>query len=166
MSTVQTYPQSIEYWLPVIEEAVGGYHVVELLETPLSWLYLTTQHVYKIKKPLDIGASRNWCEAHRHQACLEEVRLNQRLAPGVYLGVMPIVEEADGSVRLGGRGVVLEYAVKMRRLSGEHNLVYLIEHGGLSVERVESLARQLADAGGSLRKSRQLAHRHGPVPCG
>lgn len=145
MSTVQPFPQTIEYWLPVIEEAVGGFHVVELLETRLSWIYLTTQHVYKIKKPLDLGASHNWSEAHRRQACLDEVRLNERLAPGVYLGVLPIVEESNGAVRLNGRGLSIEYAIKMRRLHGERSLSHLIEHNALSNEQVKSLAQWLTD---------------------
>jgi uncharacterized protein len=145
MSMLQSSPKSIEYWLPVIEEVAGGYHFVELIETPRSWLYLTTQYVYKIKKPLNIGESLNRSDARRRQACIDEARLNQRLAPEVYLGALPIVEESDGTLRLNGRGRAVEYAVKMRRLPADRNLIYLIDHGGCSEGQVQLLAQFLAD---------------------
>ncbi|MEN9316947.1 MAG: hypothetical protein RIS35_3340 [Pseudomonadota bacterium] len=87
---------------------------VDLIETHISWVLLAGEHAYKIKKPLSLGfldfAS---LEARRH-FCEEEVRLNRRLAPELYLGVVPITGSPDAPV-VGGTGRAIEYAVRMKR---------------------------------------------------
>jgi uncharacterized protein len=85
---------------------------VELLETHISWVLLGGDYAYKIKKPVAFGFLDFSTLPRRHHFCAEEVRLNQRLAPGYYLGVVPI---AGHPPRLEGAGVPIEYAVKMRR---------------------------------------------------
>jgi aminoglycoside phosphotransferase family enzyme len=130
-------------WLPAIQAAHGASLAVEQIETPLSWVFLTDQYAYKIKKPVNLGESRNWSAARRRQACLDEFWLNQRLAPGVYLGITPISEEADGSVRLGGRGSAIDYAVKMRKLRTDRSLLWLLQHNAITGEQITALARVL-----------------------
>jgi aminoglycoside phosphotransferase family enzyme/predicted kinase len=105
---------------------------VEMRETHLSCVFLTDRHVYKLKKPVDLGFVDYRSLAARRAACEEELRLNRRLAAGVYLAVVPLVEEASGEWRLGGSGSAIEYLVKMRRLPEERMLDRLIAEGKVS----------------------------------
>lgn len=89
---------------------------VQLQETHISWVLLTGDYVYKIKKPVNFGFLDFTTLAQRRAACAAEVRLNRRLSPEVYLGVAPITRTEAGW-RLGGTGEVVEVAVKMRQLS-------------------------------------------------
>jgi len=89
---------------------------IRAIETHMSWVFLTDKHAYKLKKPvrhtfLDFSTT----EARRRN-CRAEVRLNNRLAPGVYLGVVPLVLRADRTLSLGGAGRVVDWLVQMRRL--------------------------------------------------
>ena len=89
---------------------------VRAIETHMSWVFLTDKHAYKLKKPvrhtfLDFST----IEARRRN-CRAEVRLNNRLAPGVYLGVVPLVLRADRMLSLGGAGRVVDWLVQMCRL--------------------------------------------------
>ena len=89
---------------------------VEPIETHLAWVFLTNRHAYKLKKParypfLDFGT----LAARRHDA-EEEVRLNRRLAPGVYLGVVALVVDRRGNLVLEEEGEPVDWLVKMRRL--------------------------------------------------
>lgn len=136
-------PAGVKRWLPAIEASVDS--PVEIVETALSWVLLTDRHAYKIKKPVDIGEARYRSSVRRSQACIDEVWLNRRLAPDVYLGVAPVARGADGALRLGGKGAAVEWAVKMRRLRGDRNLLWLITHGELSQEHVVVLANLLAN---------------------
>ena len=82
----------------------------------MSWVFLTDLHAYKLKKPvryefLDFST----IEARQHD-CAEEVRLNRRLAPDVYLDVVPLRASAGGVMRVGGEGETVDWLVKMRRL--------------------------------------------------
>jgi len=117
---------------------------VEGVETHMSWVFLTDTHAYKLKKPvlypyLDFST----LEARRLD-CEQEVRLNRRLAADIYLGVLPLVRDAEGRLRLDGVGETVDWLVQMRRLPAERMLDYLL-HSGV-VERVEivQLARRLA----------------------
>jgi aminoglycoside phosphotransferase family enzyme len=117
---------------------------VEVIETHLSWVFLTRQHAYKIKKPVDIGECRHATREARRRACVDEYWLNQALAPGVYIGVLPIVREPSGGLRVNGKGEAVEWLVKMRRLRPDRNLLWLIRHGELQASQVACLAQALA----------------------
>ena len=88
---------------------------VEVLQTHISIVFLAGEHAWKVKKPVALGFLDFSTLERREHFCHEEVRLNRRLAPDVYLGVEPITEEA-GRLRFGGSGPVVEWAVHMRRL--------------------------------------------------
>jgi hypothetical protein len=91
---------------------------VSMQQTHISWLIFTKDFVYKVKKPVNFGfLDFTSLDARRH-FCDEEVRLNRRLAPEVYLGVRAVTA-ADGEIRLGGRGDVIDYA---RRSDAPHTL--------------------------------------------
>src|SRR5437870_9116635 len=88
---------------------------VEVRHTHISVVFLAGNHAYKIKKPVELGfLDFSTLEKRRH-FCTEEVRLNRRLAPKVYLGVVPVVRNGT-KVRMDDRGEVVEWAVKMERL--------------------------------------------------
>jgi len=116
---------------------------VELLETHVSWLFFAESLVYKVKKPVDFGFLDFTTLERRHLFCEEELRLNRRLSPDVYLAVVPIAER-EGRYAVQGPGSVVEYAVKMRRLPGDRWLSGLLERGDASLPLMRRLARRLA----------------------
>ena len=87
-----------------------------LVETHISWVLLTPTQVYKVKKPLRLPFVDYGSLAQRRQCCEEELRLNARLAPSLYLGLTRITgnPQVPG---LDGPGPTLEYAVRMRRFA-------------------------------------------------
>lgn len=116
---------------------------VEVRETHISKVFLAGAFVYKIKKPLDLGFLDFTTLENRHYFCRQEVTLNQRLAPDVYLGVVAIRLDKD-AYHFEGPGNVVEYAVKMRRLPDDRAMARLLETGGIRREEIHSLADVLA----------------------
>jgi uncharacterized protein len=117
---------------------------VERLETHASWVLLGDRDVFKVKKPVNLGFLDFSTIDQRRAACESEVSLNARLAPSVYLGVVPVVQTADGSLFFGGTGEVVDWAVHMRRLPDEHRADYLLADGKLSGADIDALAERLA----------------------
>lgn len=125
---------------------------VAVLETHRSWVFLTEARAYKLKKAavyddLDLRP----LEARRRNSA-EEVRLNRRLAPGVYLGTAPLVRQAGGLLALGGlpdeaasppAGEVADWLVVMRRLPAEAMLDRRIQDGRVDEGQVRAFARVL-----------------------
>jgi aminoglycoside phosphotransferase family enzyme/predicted kinase len=89
---------------------------LRLIETHISWVILTGNYVYKIKKPVDFGFLDFSTLDKRRHFCHEELRLNRRFAPGIYLDVVEIRGTFDAP-RLHGGGEVIDYAVKMAEFS-------------------------------------------------
>jgi aminoglycoside phosphotransferase family enzyme/predicted kinase len=116
---------------------------VEVRQTHISAVFLAGDHVYKIKKPVSLGfLDFGTLDARRH-FCHEEVRLNRRLAPRVYLGVVPIVG-GDGGVRIDQPGEPIEWAVKMQRLDDDATLESRLERDEPIEAAIEKLAVRLA----------------------
>jgi aminoglycoside phosphotransferase family enzyme/predicted kinase len=99
--------------------------------------------VWKVKRPVDLGFVDYSTPERRQHFCEEEVRLNRRLAPRVYLGVLPVTIEHDGRVRLGGEGRVVDYVVWMRRLPAARLLPALLRAGAVEEELMDALAARL-----------------------
>ncbi len=116
---------------------------VRVIETHISWVLLTGEYAYKIKKSLDLGFLDFSSLDKRLAACREEVRLNRRLAPDIYLDVAPITGAPDAP-RVNGKGEAFEYAVKMRQFPAEATLDRLDAEGGLTAQHIESIAATLA----------------------
>jgi aminoglycoside phosphotransferase family enzyme len=116
---------------------------IELLETHISWVVLTGEYAYKIKKPVDLGFLDFQTLERRRHYCEEELRLNRSWAPRLYLDVVPIVY-SEGHYRVGGAGVPVEYAVRMRQFDQAMRLDHLIEGGSLTAEDVLELADEVA----------------------
>lgn len=117
---------------------------VSLQQTHVSWLLFTDRFVYKIKKPVDYGFLNFTTMDRRRFYCHEEVRLNSRLSPDLYEGVIEIRETPDGAV-FDGTGRVVDYAVKMQRLPAERMLDRLVETEGIDAGRIRELAQIIAD---------------------
>jgi len=118
---------------------------VEVMQTHMSCVFLTPHHAWKLKKPvrhdfLDFST----LEARRAD-CLEELRLNRRLAPDVYLEVVPLALTPQGGLRLAGDGPVVEWLVKMRRLPEDWMLDHAIRRGTVTRRDVRRFALALAD---------------------
>jgi aminoglycoside phosphotransferase family enzyme/predicted kinase len=115
----------------------------ELIETHISWVLLTGEFVYKIKKPVDFGFLDFSTLDKRRFYCEEELRLNRRLAPQLYLEVVTIQGSDDAPV-LNGQGEILEYAVKMRQFPQAGQLDRQLEMQGLDHSVIDKLAEKVA----------------------
>jgi hypothetical protein len=127
--------------------APGRYpHPVErvaLLETHISWIFLTGRYAYKLKKPLALGFLDFSTLAARRRACEDELRLNRRTAPELYLEVVPVTGTAD-EPRVGGAGPAIEYAVKMSEFPQEALLDHVAARGELAAAQMDELAATVA----------------------
>ncbi len=117
---------------------------VELVQTQMSFVFLTDNYVYKVKKPVNLGYLDYTTLDKRQFYCQREVELNRRLCPKVYLGVVPITR-SKGNICIGGQGAVIEYAVKMRRLPRETMMDVLLANNQVSSEMVASVAQKLVE---------------------
>ena len=117
-----------------------------LIETHISWVFVGESEVWKVKKPVDLGFLDFTTAELRRQACEAELRLNRRLAPDVYLGVVPIIRDASGAHRLGGSdgSEPVDWAVHMTRLADADRAEERLAAGRLDVEQVERIAGHLA----------------------
>ncbi len=117
---------------------------VELHETHISWVLLTGKFAYKIKKAVNFGFLDFSTLEKRRFYCHEELRLNRRLAPQLYLDVVPI----NGSTAfplLDGSGKAIEVAVKMRRFPASAQFDVMLAHGTLEPAQIDAIALKIAD---------------------
>lgn len=114
---------------------------VEVVETHFAWVFLTDRHVYKMKKPARQATMDYRTLAARERGCCNELELNRRLAPSVYLDVVPLGREANGGLRLGSGENVVEWLVKMRRLSSSRMLDRAIETGSVTDPELDAVVR-------------------------
>src|SRR4030043_1354642 len=91
---------------------------IGICETHISLVFLTGNYAYKVKKPVNFGFLDFTSVEKRKYYCEQEVTLNLRLAPTLYLGVIRITEE-DNRIVLDGKGRAIEYAVKMKQIPEE-----------------------------------------------
>jgi aminoglycoside phosphotransferase family enzyme len=117
---------------------------VEARETHMSWVFLLDHHVYKLKKPVCHQLLDFRPLAARRYFCQEEVRLNARLAPDVYLGLVPLTLDGKRHLALGGTGAIVDWLVRMCRLPADRMLDYALLHRGVGAGEVEQLATRLA----------------------
>jgi hypothetical protein len=120
-----------------------GSGAAQVLETHISYVLLTGECAYKIKKAVAFGFLDFSTLAARRFFCEQELRLNRRLAPALYLDVVPITGSVDAP-RLGGDGAALEYAVKMREFPQSELASVLLARGELGATEVDALAVKVA----------------------
>jgi aminoglycoside phosphotransferase family enzyme/predicted kinase len=116
---------------------------VEVRQTHISVVALAGPWAYKLKKPVRLGFLDFSTPELRRHFCAEEVRLNRRLAPTVYTGVVPLARQ-DGRLRFEDDGEPVEYAVKMVRLPDDATLERRLQRGAVSAEQLRALAAKLA----------------------
>jgi len=116
---------------------------VQLVETHVSWVLLTGEFAYKIKRPVQYSFVDQRSLERRQFLCEEEVRLNLRFAPELYLGVCPITVRA-GEANVEGSGPVIEHAVRMHQFSRDDELDQLLEAGCIEAAELESFGHELA----------------------
>jgi len=117
---------------------------IELAQTQMSFVFLTDDYVYKVKKPVNLGYLDYTTLDKRHFYCQREVELNRRLCPAAYLGVVPIRRD-KGNISIDGQGEIIEYAVKMRRLPQQAMMNVLLTNNKVSPQMVTSVAQKLAE---------------------
>jgi hypothetical protein len=119
---------------------------IELVQTQMSFVFLTDEdeYVYKVKKPVNLGFLDYTTLEKRRFYCQKEVELNRRLCPEVYLGVVPITRDRN-NIFAEGRGEIIEYAVKMRRLPQEAMMDVLLVKNQVSPEMITAVAQKLAE---------------------
>jgi Uncharacterized protein conserved in bacteria len=115
----------------------------ELLKTHISYVLLTGPYAYKFKKPIDLGFLDFGTLAKRKFYCEEELRLNRRLAPTLYLEMVPITGSELTPV-LGGTGSPIEYCIKMVQFPQDAQLDRVLKRGELSRRHIDELATQIA----------------------
>jgi aminoglycoside phosphotransferase family enzyme len=108
----------------------------------MSFIFLTGEYVYKIKKPVNLGYLDYTTLEKRHFFCHQELELNRRLCPGAYLAVVPIVEE-KGELCIEGLGKTIEYAVKMKQLPHDRMMDVLLPKDQVTPEMVARVAEKL-----------------------
>jgi aminoglycoside phosphotransferase family enzyme len=114
-----------------------------LAQTHISNVFISDKFVYKIKKPVNFGFLDFSTLEKRKYYCNEEVDLNNRFSTGIYLGVIPVTY--DGSKHsIGGKGKIVDYAVKMRRLSDEDLLKTRFKKGIITLKDIERMGKAIA----------------------
>ncbi len=139
--------QSVKRLLQFLSDPASYPHrpdEVRIVQTHASIVALVPPYVFKVKKPVNFGFLDFSSLEKRRFYCSEEVRLNRRLCPGLYIGVLPLTEEADGRWQWSGRGSVIDYAVVMHYLPPEGFANVRLDNGTLQRWHLEMIARRLA----------------------
>jgi aminoglycoside phosphotransferase family enzyme/predicted kinase len=116
----------------------------EVFETHISYVLLTGEYVYKFKKPVDLGFLDFTTLEKRKHYCEEELRLNRRLAPQMYLSVVSVHGNPEHPV-VEGAGPLLEYAVKMQQFDTADRMDLVTARGQLTASHIDQLAQLVAD---------------------
>jgi hypothetical protein len=118
---------------------------VQLVETHISSVLLAGTFAYKLKKPVDLGFVDFRTLARRRFFCAEELRLNRRTAPEIYLDVVPVTRPVPGApARFGGSGETIDYAVRMRRFASDARLDQQAAAGRLDDTIIDGVASAIA----------------------
>ena len=128
---------------------------VDVLQTHISFVALTGKYAYKVKKPVDFGFLDFSTLEKRKYYCEEEIRLNRRLCPDIYLDVVPITLE-DNKMVLGGSGRVVDYAVKMKEFPQEHIMTKLLQQNKVAEKTIDKICDILIDFYKSGEKSKEI----------
>jgi len=115
---------------------------IELIQTHISFVFLTEKYVYKIKKPVNFGFLDFSTLEKRKHYCEKELQLNRRLCPDIYLEVVSI--NKSDRLKIGGNGEVVEYALKMKRLPQECIMARLLQEGKVDKKTIDAIAAIVA----------------------
>jgi len=128
------------------EAYAGRPGTVEVRETHISWVFLAGDRAYKLKKPVTLPFVDYGTPERRRAMCEEEVRLNRRLAPDVYLGTRAVVATADGvALAPADHPDAIDHVVKMRRFDEARTLAVRVSHGGEYYPALVAVGQRLAE---------------------
>ena len=117
---------------------------IELVETHFAWVFMTERHAFKMKKPLRRATMDYRTVAKRERGCRNEIRLNRRLAPAVYIGVVPLGRTRRNELALGGGPSVVDWLIKMHRLPAARMLDRTIARHTVTAADLAALSAVLA----------------------
>ena len=117
---------------------------IEIKQTHISYVFLGKDFVYKIKKAVNFGFLDFSTLEKRRFFCEKELKLNRRLCGDMYLDVVPITKSAD-DIRINGKGKIIEYAVKMKRIPEEKIMTRLLEEGKVDKNIIDKIVKIIAD---------------------
>ncbi len=117
--------------------------VVEVIETHMSWVFLTGSRAFKLKKPVHLPYIDYRTMERRRESCENELRLGRRLAPNVYDAVVPLVDTGRG-LEIGGAGEVIDWVVVMRRLPEDQMLPQMLARGEVTPAHADTLGDLLS----------------------
>lgn len=143
VSAVEQLPAWLQVLLSRPQAFPHAVRTLELVQTHISWVVLTGEYAYKFKKPVKLSFLDFSTLALRRAACAAELRLNRRLAPQLYLEVVPLAG-SERAPQLGGAGAAFEYAVKMRQFPQEAQLDRRLAAGAIGAAECERLAARIA----------------------
>jgi hypothetical protein len=128
---------------------------IELVQTHISFVFLTKRFVYKVKKAVDFGFLDFTTLEKRRFFCEKELELNRRLCGDMYLEVVPI-NKAD-AIKIKGAGETVEYAVKMKRMPQEKMMSKLLEENKVDDRLIDRIAKVLADFHSKAETNRRIS---------
>ncbi|NTV66625.1 MAG: AAA family ATPase [Chlorobaculum sp.] len=120
-----------------VEQEIG------VVETHISWIFLTGKFAYKLKKPVNLGFLDFSTLERRKHFCEEELRLNRRLCPDLYLDVLPVTASVE-EIRIGGEGEAVDYVVRMAQFDRSFELDRLLRNGELTKSQIAEAAGVIA----------------------
>lgn len=117
---------------------------VEHIETHISHIFLAGDDAYKLKKSVAFPYLDFSTLALRQAACVNEIHVNRRTASGIYRGIVPIIRSSSGVLRIGGKGKLVDWLVRMRRFDQAQMLDRLADKDALDWTMIEDLADTIA----------------------
>ncbi|NLT69688.1 MAG: AAA family ATPase [Verrucomicrobiaceae bacterium] len=121
-----------------------GQEGFEIVQTHLSVVCLAGDFAYKFKKSIRLPFADFSTLEQRRYFCEEELRLNRRLCPGIYLDVLPLRRDHEGTLHLGeGEGEVIDHCLRMRRLPADRMLDVLLRENRVTAPEIREIARQV-----------------------
>jgi uncharacterized protein len=116
---------------------------IELIQTHISFVFVTKNYVYKVKKAVNFGFLDFSTLEKRRFFCEKELQLNRRLCPDIYLEVVPITKSK--AIKINGGGETIEYALKMKRLPQEKIMTQLLQEGKVDKKTIDQIAAIVSD---------------------
>lgn len=117
---------------------------VKLLQTHISYVFLTGGYAYKMKKPVNFGFLDFTTLEKRKEFCEKELKINKRLSPAIYLAVIPVTD-LNGKIELNGKGKIVEYVLKMKEIPQDRIMNKLLEGNKVTTEHIERIAKIISD---------------------
>jgi len=128
---------------------------IELIQTHISFVFLTSSFVYKVKKAVDLGFLDFTTLEKRRFFCEKEVELNRRLCGDMYLEVVPI--NKSKAIKIKGAGETVEYAVKMKKMPQEKMMSKLLEENKVDTRLIDRIAKIITDFHSKAETNRRIS---------